>query len=319
MDIRQIGSSGLSTPRLVLGGNVFGWTSKGDEAFAVLDRFTAAGGTLIDSADVYSAFAPGNQGGESESLLGEWLKRRGRRDDVLIATKVGMLPMREPPNLTRGRITQAVEASLRRLQSDYIDLYYAHQPDPDTPISETLAVFDTLIREGKVRAIGASNYDAGQLREALDTAARESLAPYTVLQPEYNLIRRANFEGPLQDLCVERGIGVLPYFGLASGFLTGKYRSADDAQGSDRAYRIKDWITPDNLAVLETMDQVAAETGATLPQIALAWLAAQPGVTAPIASARNVGQLEDLLPALELELSAEQLDRLSGAQGTGRA
>src|SRR6185295_16914958 len=211
MDMRKLGHSGLETPRLVLGGNVFGWTAKGEEAFAILDRFAEAGGVMIDTADVYSAWVPGHQGGESESFLGEWLKRRGGAKGIAIATKVGMLPMGAAPELTPARIAAAAEASLRRLGVEAIDLYYAHQDDATTPLAETLAGFDALVRAGKVRAIGASNYSAERLAEALDVSARDGLARYEVLQPEYNLMTRGKYEGALQDLCVERDVAVLPY------------------------------------------------------------------------------------------------------------
>lgn len=311
--MRQIGQSGLATPRLVLGGNVFGFTSSGPEAFALLDRFIAAGGTMIDTADVYSAWVPGHRGGESETLLGEWLSRRGRRDDVLIATKVGMLPLGEKPQLKAERIAAAAEASLRRLGTDHIDLYYAHQDDADTPLEETLSAFDRLVREGKVRAIGASNYTAERLAEALAVSEKLGLARYEVLQPEYNLVARERFEGPLQRLCIERGIGVLPYFGLASGFLTGKYRSEADLGRSVRGERMPQYMNDRGWAVLAALDAVAAEAGATPAQVALAWLAAQPGVTAPIASATSLAQLEELLPAMELELTEGQIERLTAA------
>ena len=313
MDIRNLGGSGLATPRLVLGGNVFGWTASGEEGFAILDRFAEAGGTMIDTADVYSAWVPGHKGGESETLLGEWIRRRGGSKGVMIATKVGMLPMGEPANLTGARIAAAAEASLRRLGVDAIDLYYAHQDDSATPLAETLAGFDRLVRDGKVRALGASNYNAERLAEALDLSDREGLARYEVLQPEYNLMTRDKYEGALQALCVERNVGVLPYFGLASGFLTGKYRSEADFGKSVRGGRMTAYLDDRGRRVLAALDQVAAETGATQAQIALAWLAAQPGITAPIASATSVAQLEDLLAVLTLDLSAAQVEMLSAA------
>jgi len=307
MDIRQIGSSGLATPRLVLGGNVFGWTVKGADAFAILDRFAEAGGTMIDTADVYSAWVPGHKGGESESLIGEWLKRSGRRD-VMIATKVGF-----QGGLGAGEIAAAAEASLMRLGVEAIDLYYAHKDDEATPLEETLRAFDALVRAGKVRAIGASNYSAERLAAALDISAQSGLARYEALQPEYNLMARAGFEGPLQSLCVARGIGVLPYFGLASGFLTGKYRSEADFGKSIRGDRMAKYLEGGGLKVLAALDEVAAETGTSPAQVALAWLAARPGITAPIASATNVEQLDDLLGVLTLELSAAQVERLTAA------
>jgi aryl-alcohol dehydrogenase-like predicted oxidoreductase len=313
MEVRQLGSSGLRTPRLVLGGNVFGFTVRGEEAFRLLDRFVDAGGTMIDTADVYSAWVPGHQGGESETLLGEWLRRRGRRDDVLIATKVGMLAGEGGEKLEAARIAAAAEASLRRLGTDYIDLYYAHQDDAGTPLSESLAAFDRLVRGGKVRALGASNYSAERLGEALAISACEGLTPYSVLQPHYNLLEREDFEGELQRLASERDIGVLPYFGLASGFLTGKYRSEADLGKSVRGDRVQKYLDSRGERVLAALDAVAAETQATPAQVALAWLAAQPGVTAPIASATSVAQLEELLGVLTLDLSEDQLARLTAA------
>ena len=313
MDVRPIGASGPTTPRLVLGGNVFGFTVKGEEAFRLLDRFVEAGGTMIDTADVYSAWVPGHKGGESETLLGEWLRRRGRRDDVLIATKVGMLPGEGGDKLEPARIGAAAEASLRRLGTDYIDLYYAHRDDEGTPLADSLGAFDGLVRDGKVRALGASNYSANRLQEALDVAEREGLTRYTVLQPEYNLLARDSFEGPLQRSAMSHQIGVLPYFGLASGFLTGKYRSEADLGKSVRGDRVAQYINPRGLGLLAALDEVAAEAKASPSQVALAWLAAQPGVTAPIASATSVDQLEDLLGVLTLDLSAAQLERLTSA------
>ena len=313
MDMRALGGSGLVTPRLVLGGNVFGWTVKGEEAFAILDRFAEAGGVMIDTADVYSAWVPGHRGGESETLLGEWIKRRGGSQGILIATKVGMLPTGEPPRLEGARIAASAEASLKRLGVEAIDLYYAHQDDAATPLGETLAGFDRLVRDGKVRALGASNYKAERLAEALAVSEREGLARYEVLQPEYNLMARDTYEGALQALCVERNVGVLPYFGLASGFLTGKYRSEADFGKSIRGGRMDAFLNDRGRRVLAALDEVAAEAGATPAQIALAWLAAQPGITAPIASATSVEQLEELLGVLTLDLSADQVERLSAA------
>jgi aryl-alcohol dehydrogenase-like predicted oxidoreductase len=308
MDLRRIGGSGLTTPRLVLGGNVFDWTVKGDEAFRILDRFAEAGGTMIDTADVYSMWAPGHKGGESESLIGQWLKRRGRRGDVLIATKVGFVA-----GLSPAGIAAAAEASLARLGVETIDLYYAHKDDPGTPQEESLAAFDRLVRDGKVRAIGASNFGAERLAAALDISEREGLARYEVLQPEYHLMGRPKYEGALQDLSVARGLGVLPYYGLASGFLTGKYRSAADYGKSIRGDRMAKYFEAGGERVLAALDEVAADAGATPAQVALAWIAAQPGITAPIASATSVEQLEELLGVLTLALSAEQVERLSAA------
>lgn len=313
VEMRNLGNSDLQTPKLVLGGNVFGFTVKSPEAFAILDRFVAAGGTMIDTADVYSAWAPGNRGGESETMLGEWLARRGRRDDVLIATKVGLLAGEGGEKLQAGRIAAAVEASLRRLRTDYIDLYYAHRDDEKTPLDETLGAFDRLVKAGKVRVIGASNYSAERLAQALEISRREGLVRYEVLQPELNLLVRDRFEGPLQQLCIRENIGVLPYYGLASGFLTGKYRSRDDLGKSVRGGGMSRYLEAGGLAVIDVLEQVARETGGTPAQIALAWVAAQPGVTAPIASATSLDQLDELLGSLEISLGEEQLRRLDAA------
>jgi aryl-alcohol dehydrogenase-like predicted oxidoreductase len=312
-DLRPLGSTGLSTPPLVLGGNVFGWTAKGEEGFAILDAFIAGGGTMIDTADVYTLSAPGNVGGESETILGEWLRRRGRRDDVQIATKVGLLPGEGGEGLAPGRIAVAIDASLRRLGTDYVDLYYAHRDDPAQPLEAVAEAFDALVKAGKVRAIAASNFTADRLAAALDIAASHGLARYGALQPNYNLVSRQKFPPELRQLCADRTIGVLPYYGLASGFLTGKYRSVADVEGSARQRGVKQYLTPEGLAVLRVMDGIAEETKASLPQIALAWLAAQPGITAPIASATSVAQVEELLGAMRLVLSADQLARLEAA------
>jgi len=314
MDVRTIGGSDLKTPRLVLGGNVFGWTASGEEAFAILDRFAEAGGVMIDTADVYSAWVPGHKGGESESLIGAWLKRRGHRDDVLIATKVGMLPWDGKGGgiLDPDKILASCDASLARLGT-HIDLYYAHQDDRETPLADQLGAFDTLVRAGKVRTLGASNYDAERLNEALDISERGGLARYEVLQNEYNLMTRSKFEGALQQTCLDRNVGSLPFYGLASGFLTGKYRSAADKGKSIRGGRMDAYLNERGFRVLAALDEVASEAGATPAQVALAWLAAQPGVTAPIASASSRAQLDELLGVLTLELSGEQVERLTEA------
>jgi aryl-alcohol dehydrogenase-like predicted oxidoreductase len=306
MDLRALGGSGLTTPRLVLGGNVFGFTVKGEEAFRILDRFAEAGGTMIDTADVYSKWVPGHVGGESETLIGEWLKRRGGQKGVLIATKVGY-----DAGLAAAEIARAAEGSLKRLGVETIDLYYAHKDDQATPLEETLAALDRLVQAGKVRALGASNYDADRLAAALDISAREGLARFEVLQPEYNLMTGDAFEGSLQQLCIARNLGVLPYYGLASGFLTGKYRSAADKGKSVRGDRMGAYLNERGLAVLAALDAIAAEAGASPAQIALAWLAAQPGVTAPIASATSAEQLEELLGVLTLGLTTDQVERLN--------
>jgi aryl-alcohol dehydrogenase-like predicted oxidoreductase len=313
MTKRRLGSTDLQIAPLVLGGNVFGWTADRAASFAVLDAFVAGGGTMIDTADVYSAWVDGHRGGESETMIGEWLRTSGKRDSVLIATKVGMLPGEGGEKLAPARIAAAAEASLRRLGTDRIDLYYAHQDDDGVPQEAVLEAFGRLIDAGKVRVIGASNFHAARLKSAIDAAKAHDLPRYHVLQPEYNLVSRHKFEGELQDYCVTENIGVLPYYGLASGFLTGKYRSKADLGQSVRGGRMTELLDGKGADVLTAMDGVAEETGASHAQIALAWLIAQPGVTAPIASATKVTQLEDLLPAMDLELSKDQLERLTNA------
>lgn len=310
---RTLGASDLASPPMILGGNVFGWTVDRDASFRILDAFVDAGGTMIDTADVYSAWVDGHRGGESETIIGEWLRQSGKRDRVLIATKVGMLPGDGGEKLAPARIAAAADASLQRLGTDRIDLYYAHQDDEDTPQADYLAAFGRLIDAGKVRVLGASNFRAMRLKSALDLATAEGLPRFHVLQPEYNLVSRRKYEGELQNLCVEHNIGVAPYYGLAAGFLTGKYRSEADLAKSVRGGGMAKLLAGKGAAVLVAMDAVAAETGATLAQIALAWLAAQEGVTAPIASATSVEQLEELVGAWRLALTAKQLARLTDA------
>ena len=310
MTLRRLGSTDLKIAPLVLGGNVFGWTADRAASFAVLDAFVAGGGTMIDTADVYSAWVDGHKGGESESMIGEWLKASGKRDDVLIATKVGMLPGEGGEKLAPARIAAAAEASLKRLGTDRVDLYYAHQDDESQSQEAVLEAFGKLVDAGKVRVIGASNFHAARLKSAVEAAKTSDLPRYHVLQPEYNLVSRTKFEGELQDYCVTENIGVLPYYGLASGFLTGKYRTKDDLSQSVRGGRMGELLEGTGKAVLDAMDSVVEATGATHAQVALAWLIAQPGVTAPIASATSVKQIEDLLPAMTLELSKDQLDAL---------
>jgi aryl-alcohol dehydrogenase-like predicted oxidoreductase len=312
-EMRALGRSGLATARLVLGGNVFGWTAGGEEAFRVLDRFADAGGTMVDTADVYSAWVPGHQGGESETLIGQWLKRRGSARALQVASKVGMLHRHGGGKLEAWRIEKAAEASLKRLGVETIDLYYAHQDDPGTPMEEVLAAFDRLVKAGKVRALGASNFTAGRLGQALAVAKDLGTARYEVLQNEYHLLERGKLEGDLQRLCIAEHIGVLPFYGLASGYLTGKYRSAADYGRSVRGDRMAKYVEGRGPTVLAALDDIAAQTGATQAQIALAWIAAQPAVAAPIASARTAEQLEELLGAMTLELTAEQRSRLDSA------
>lgn len=310
---RELGTSGIVTPALILGGNVFGWTADKATSFAVLDRFAEAGGTLIDTADVYSAWVPGHRGGESEAIIGEWLRTSGKHGKVKVATKVGMLDGEGGSKLAPARIAAACDASLKRLGVETIDLYFAHQDDDAVPQEDVLAAFDRLIRAGKVRAIGASNFHAARLKSALDIAVRDGLPHYRALQNEYNLVSRHKFEGELQDLCVEYNIGCVPYYGLASGYLTGKYRSEADLGKSVRGGRMTAFMQGKGPAVLAAMDEIAAETGATLARIALAWVAAQPGVTAPIASATSLAQVEELAGSWDVALSRAQLDRLTAA------
>lgn len=309
MTERALGKSGLSIRPFVLGGNVFGMTADRAASFAILDRFVERGGGMIDTADVYSAWVPGHKGGESETMMGEWLKASGARDQILIATKVGMMPGGLKPDSIRA----AVQGSLDRLGVDTIDLYFAHKDDPDVPLSEVLGAFAELVDAGTVRAIGASNYSAERLGEALRTADELGLPRFTVVQPELNLLDRAQYEGALQTLCIDEELGVITYFSLASGYLSGKYRSADDLGKSPRGARAKAYLEGKGPAMLAVMDRIAGETGATLPQIALAWVAAQPGVTAPIASATSVSQLDEILESETLALTSEQIAALNDA------
>lgn len=308
--LRQLGTSDLHIAPLVLGGNVFGWTADKTASFAVLDAFVAGGGTMIDTADVYSAWAPGHRGGESEAVIGEWLKTSGKRNQIQIATKVGMLPGDGGEKLAPARIIAACEASLARLGVECIDLYFAHQDDENTPQQAALEAFAKLVSSGKVRVLAASNFSAERLKSANDAARSAGLPHYQVLQPEYNLVSRHRFEGELQDYCITQNIGVVPYYGLASGFLTGKYRGPDDLGKSVRGSRMTALLDGTGKSVLASMDAVAAETGATLAQIALAWLAAQPGITAPIASATSAAQIEELLPAMSLDLRPAHVEML---------
>ena len=310
---RKLGSSGVDIAPLVFGGNVFGWTADEETSFALLDAFVEAGFDAIDTADAYSRWVPGHSGGESETIIGKWLKARGRRDDVKILTKVGSDMGQGHNDLSPAWIETAVEASLRRLQTDYIDLYQTHWPDPKTPQEETLRALDKLVQAGKVRAIGTSNHSAEQVSEALDISQREDLAAYTTIQPHYNLYSRDTFEGGLQDLAVEKGLGVITYFSLESGFLTGKYKTVDQIAGTKREGMLKDKFDERGVRILAVLDAVAQKNEATSAQVALAWLLAQPGVTAPIVSATSTEQLADTLKAATLTLSDEDLAELTQA------
>jgi aryl-alcohol dehydrogenase-like predicted oxidoreductase len=306
LTFKPVGTSGLAIAPLVFGGNVFGWTADQDTSFAILDRLLAAGLTTIDTADVYSRWHPGNQGGESETILGAWLASRGARHRIQLITKVGM-----DQGLSAAHIERAVEASLKRLQTDHIDIYFSHRWDGDAPQTETLAAYDRLIRAGKVRAIGASNFTAQQVRTALDVARRENLPRYQILEPEYSLAERTRFEGALAEVAIEQGLAVIPYYALASGFLTGKYRSEAGLAGRARADRVRQYLNPRGLRILAALDAVAARRHVPLAAVALAWLMRRPGVTAPIASASRVAQVDALVQATQLALTDEDMAQLT--------
>jgi aryl-alcohol dehydrogenase-like predicted oxidoreductase len=313
MNKRKLGNSGLEVAPLALGGNVFGWTVSDEKAFPILDAFVSAGFNLIDTADIYPRWVPGNQGGESEEIIGNWLKRSGKRKEVIVATKVGMEMGDGKKGLSKDYILRSADDSLRRLQTDYIDLYQSHKDDPETPLEETLEAYDQLIKQGKVRAIGASNYSAARLAEALNVSKSNGLARYESLQPLYNLYDRAVYEDELEPLCIEEGIGVINFYSLAAGFLTGKYRSEDDLSKSARGGTVKKYLNERGFGIVEALDQVAAQYNSTPAQIALAWLMARPGITAPIASATSVEQLNDLIEATKLELDQSAIDLLDQA------
>lgn len=310
---RALGRSGLQAQPIAFGGNVFGWSADERTSFALLDAFVEAGFNLVDTADAYSAWVPGNSGGESETIIGRWLKQGGKRDKLLIATKVGK--WKERPGLSPENIAAAVEDSLRRLQTDVIDLYQAHEDDDATPLEATLAAFGRLIEQGKVRAIGASNYSATRLRDALQVSRQYGLPRYETLQPEYNLYDRSGYESELAPVVAEHGLGVIGYYSLASGFLTGKYRTlADAGKSSARGQAVvKQYLNARGLRILAALDDIAARHSSTPTQVSLAWLLAQPGVVAPIASATSVEQLHDLLAAARLSLSADDLAQLDAA------
>lgn len=313
MTKRKIGGSGLEVAPLAFGGNVFGWTIDEAMSFRLLDAFVDAGFDLIDTADVYSRWAPGNQGGESETIIGKWLKQGGKRDKVVIATKVGLEMGPGDKGLSRAYITRAVERSLQRLQVDVIDLYQSHTDDESTPIEETLGAFADLIRQGKVRAIGASNYTAERLSRALEVAQANGLPAYQCLQPHYNLAERAKYEDGLERVCREHNLGVIPYYSLAAGFLTGKYRSEQDLGKSPRGQGAAKYLDERGRGILAALDEVAGRLGANPAQVAIAWLLTRPTITAPIASATRPEQLLDLIAATRLELDAEAIERLDRA------
>ena len=316
---RKLGGSGLEVSPLCLGGNVFGWTADETASFAVLDAYVDAGLNFIDTANMYSRWAPGHEGGESETMIGKWMKRSGTRGKVVIATKVGLDMGGEDKGLSKAYLLRAVEESLARLQTDTIDLYQSHTDDAATPLDETLEAYSELIKSGKVRAIGASNYKADRLREALRVSADKSYPRYECLQPHYNLIERAGYEAELEPLCRERGLGVIPYFSLASGFLTGKYRSEVDLDKSPRGASVKKYLDQQGFAVLHALDQVAADHRSTPAAVALAWLMARPGITAPIASATSIAQLKDLVAATTLKLDDAAIEALNQASAPARS
>ncbi|MCX4666014.1 aldo/keto reductase [Streptomyces sp. NBC_01381] len=309
--LRKLGPSDLEVFPLALGGNVFGWTADEAQSFAVLDAYTAAGGNFVDTADVYSAWAPGNKGGESETVIGNWLAARGHRSDVVIATKVGAHS--DYKGLSANTIKSGAEESLRRLRTDYIDLYYTHFDDPTVPVEEIITALDDLVTSGKVRAIAASNLTAERLQESIDFSDREGLARYVALQPHYNLVSRGTYEGPLQEVASRSGLAAVPYYALASGFLTGKYRPGAQVDSARAEGAGKHLETDRGVKVLAALDEIAAERGAEVATVALAWLAAQPTVAAPIASARTVEQLPALLAVGDLELTEAEVTALTKA------
>ena len=315
MKKRKLGNSGMEVAPLAFGGNVFGWTADEPMSFRLLDAFVDAGFNLIDTADVYSVWVTGHPGGESETIIGNWLKRSGpgRRKEVIIATKVGNVMSPEKKGLSKAYILRAVEDSLQRLQTDTIDLYQSHVDDPATPIDETLSAYDELIKSGKVRAIGASNFTAARLIESLNISKEQNFPSYVTLQPLYNLMERADYESNLEPICMRNNLGVIPYFALASGFLTGKYRTDADLGKSARGSRVKKYLDARGMRILNALDEVAKRASATPARVALAWLMARPSITAPIASATNLDQFKELVAATELRLDAESIEILNRA------
>jgi len=313
LDTRTLGSSALQVSPLCFGGNVFGWTADEASSFRLLDAFVDAGFNFVDTADVYSRWAPGHKGGESETVLGKWLKRDGNRKKIIVATKVGSEMAPNQKGLSRAYILREVEASLERLQTDYIDLYQSHRDDTNTPLEETLDAYAQLKKEGKVRAIGASNYNAERLSAALDVSKRYGYPRYETLQPEYNLYDRAGYETQLETVCEQNGLGVIPYFSLASGFLTGKYRSEADLAQRPRAQFVKKYLDERGFRILAALDRVSERYQSTPTAISLAWMLARPSITAPIASATSLGQLNDLIDGIRLKLGDSCIQELDEA------
>jgi aryl-alcohol dehydrogenase-like predicted oxidoreductase len=313
LETRRLGRTDLTIAPLVFGGNVFGWTADEKTSFDMLDRFVDAGFNAIDTANSYSRWVPGHKGGESETIIGNWMKARRNRDRIVLITKVGSDMGQGKKDLSAAHIGEAIEASLKRLQTDMVDLYLSHWPDPTVSHEETLGAYQKLIAAGKVRFIGASNLDAGQMRAALDVARLRDLPRYQVLQPGYNLYDRAEFEGPLRDLCVAENLGVISYYSLAKGFLSGKYRSRDDLGKSARGSGVQEYLNPRGMRILAALDTVAARHKAVPAEVALAWVMARPGITAPIASATNLNQVESLIRAASLKLAADDMAELEKA------
>ncbi len=313
MEKRELGTSGIKVTPFCFGGNVFGWTADEHTSFDLLDAFVDSDLDFVDTADVYSAWSPGNKGGESETMIGKWLKRSGKRDKIIIATKVGKPMGPDKKGLSKAYITRAVEDSLKRLQTDYIDLYQSHEDDKNTPLIETMETFTDLIKQGKVRTIGASNFDADRFKESLEVSKKNGFTTYQTLQPEYNLYDRAGYEKELEPVCLENNIGVITYYALASGFLTGKYRSENDLSKSKRGSGIKGYLNERGFKILDALDRIAKEYNTTPASVAIAWIIARPGITAPIASATSVKQLHETTKALNLNLKKDAIDLLTKA------
>jgi aryl-alcohol dehydrogenase-like predicted oxidoreductase len=313
MKKRQLGKSAIEVAPLMLGGNVFGWTADEATSFKILDAFVAAGLNFIDTADTYSTWVPGHQGGESETIIGNWFKRSGKRDQVVIATKVGAEIPGQGKGLSKAWIMRQVEGSLKRLQTDHIDLYQSHRDDPNTPVEETLEAYAQLVQQGKVRVIGCSNFTAERTRESLAASRKHNWPRYESLQPNYNLYEREAFETTLEPLALQEKLGVIPYYSLAAGFLTGKYRSEDDLKKSQRGKGVKKYLNDRGFRILQALDQIAERYQAKPAQVALAWLMARPSITAPIASATSVEQLNELEQATRLALDRESIERLNKA------
>lgn len=313
MKLRKLGKTGLEISPLVFGGNIFGWTVDQTASFKLLDAFVEAGFNAVDTADVYSRWVPGHQGGESETILGEWMKQRGNRSKIIVMTKVGMDMGDGKKGLSKAHILRSAEDSLRRLQTDYIDLYQSHADDPETPLGETLGAYAELMKQGKVRAIGASNHKGDRLAAALEVSRNTGLPVYGSLQPNYSLMERVEYENHLEPVCVREGLGVINYFPLAGGFLTGKYRSEKDAAGKARARNVTKYLNERGDKILAALDQVASKQGATPAQVALAWVMARPSITAPIASATNLDQWKDLAASVELKLDPDAIELLNQA------